>query len=349
MAAVCHVPGRAVKRPPKNRFLRTRTYQGQGSDRRESGSPLILPPVEIWVRLDDRDRRALVDRLMAEKDVPSSVELADALERADWNKVLEHLGGHAARVMDMKTYTWALKARGVSSTRCGDRYARYLWKDPHGTMSWVDCGLRACSYCGPVRTWRESGELHRDLLDLGRDVYRVETDTIRRAHSVVDYATKLGHATVVVPAGPTRTVVYTTMPRKDAELVWAAPGGEETTQREVAREWSNPGFEARVFGDVSRIPAYRRDDPDKRAMRRNKHFRAILAEHTEPVPDEEPESAREPEGERGVMTQEALIFAVGHGMVTETWPSGEIKTVDTSHVDPAIKAEFLLLMRAGRT
>lgn len=305
----------------------------------------MFPPPEVWAKTPEDQQRKLIETLLAERGWEPTREYLDDLAAEDVVGLLRHLGGMAVKAGDLRLYTWTTRVKGDSARRCADRYTLYLWKDPHGTMSWIDCGRRACSYCGPIRTWRETAEVHRLLLALGGDIYRVEVPTRVKAQNVVDYATKLGHATVAIPVGPEETVVYTTMPRKDGHLAWALDVADGDPLRTVALEWSNPDFEGQVHRDISRIPAYRRDDENKRAMRMNKHMRQVRAE-MEPV---EPEATDAPydEGERGIMSQKALAFAVEHGMVTEFWPTGEIKTIDTSKVDTATKADFIDLMRGG--
>ena len=364
-----------------------------------SGDRLSLPSVRDWTSMSTQEKFDFLDELIRsmgykvdpqylecvkQNTDPKRLEYRRRNKDPEWleylkrsgtgtlDEALRMLSGYAARIGDVRSYTWTIKIGGLGESTCGNRYALHIWTDPKIEVAWSNCKRRACSFCGPLRSTTDRDNVMNGFMAMGKDVYRYVT-TREKADSVVSYATRFKQAAVAIPmmdpsfeedpllAGQAVVAVYTTMQRvfKGGELVHAIDANSTREAKIVQFRFSDDDesyFATILRKDIVRIPAYRVGDgkPHFR-MRPNKYLKLAQAEaqaaQTEveaaTKAEKSAEGVLEPQFDREALRRlpKAVIeLAVEHHLVTAVYPNGEVRTIDTSKAGVHVKARIVALL-----
>lgn len=163
-----------------------------------------LPGPDQWRKLSYDEKNTLLTGL--------ATELGHEVRRADsWITLLTPVHTKAVEHRRLDVAEWTQERQQHAQLRCPR--AQLVFQGDHAVF--VDCKTRGCPHCHERLATSAAAKWAAKLLALDQPIYGVVCGNSREAASVVDYATKLDHATLRITM-PDSVIIFTTHERKGA-------------------------------------------------------------------------------------------------------------------------------------
>jgi hypothetical protein len=153
----------------------------------------------------------------------TALGLEDLNPTSDWLELLSPVMKLAIEQNELPLLQWLEELEKDARVRCPR--AQFIGKLKNDDLKcmYVDCKSRGCEYCHDRWVVETSSRWAKAFQVLGEHVYLVLCDDGEKASNVVDYATRLKHATLQIPGGEDqRRLVITTHPRKGSQSMFTA-------------------------------------------------------------------------------------------------------------------------------
>jgi hypothetical protein len=174
-----------------------------------------LPTLKMWRTWDRSRREELVSRLVTDLDLDVDIQ-----PNTYWHELIDdlHVAAVEQKFMDLVEWLEVIQReildRCSRATRVAQEYDDFI------SVSWVDCKTRSCNYCHGKWVNEKASRWSEAFQRRSEYVYLVICDeTTTKASSVMDYATRLKHASLRIPVDGDGELVITTHPRQGATQI----------------------------------------------------------------------------------------------------------------------------------